>query len=184
MSSLGYLIAHHSILSADYQVGAAIADRFPSIRLSLSGGYSANDFSNIFKNLIYTLGASLTQPLFEAGKRKRALKITRKELEIKVVEYHQSLLNALKEVEESFLQLEISKRKLELQNLSLENANFSLESAENQYEKGVGDFNRLLTVRKNYNQVQQSWIESQSDLVVKYIQLRKSLGGTWANGVL
>ena len=71
--------AEQTLVAANAQIGIARAQFFPQLSITTSAGVGGNEFSNLFDvsgKTIYGIG-SLKQPLFEGGKLRGQLKLSR-----------------------------------------------------------------------------------------------------------
>lgn len=83
------------------QVGVNYANRFPSIRLSLTGGWENDDIKGLFRSpFTYALG-ELVGSVFDFGRRKRQYKAAEAAYEQARLRYEQSVLTAFSEVSDA-----------------------------------------------------------------------------------
>ena len=87
--------------AADWSVSAARADRLPAIRLTASADYTNIQSSNLFNDWYANLIGSITGPIFEGGRRKAEVKRTRSVAEERLADYRETVINAMKEVEDA-----------------------------------------------------------------------------------
>lgn len=94
--------AERSLAAANEEIGIAIAGYFPDITLSGSGGYSASGLSNLIsvQNLLWSLGASATQTVFDFGANKAKVKQARAAYDESVANYKQTVLEAMQNIED------------------------------------------------------------------------------------
>jgi len=104
--------AYYDVRSADSDVAAAIADRFP--RLSLTAGLdtSGGHVRDLFDNWLATLAANLVAPIVDGGLRKAEVDRTRAVASEALNNYGQTILEALGEVEDALVR---EQRQQELQ---------------------------------------------------------------------
>lgn len=93
--------ARRRVLAADRRTEAAERARLPRITLTASGGSTSEDFSMLLQGdrIIWNLGAGLLQPVFDAGRLKRAALSAEREAEKEWLAYAQVVLKAFQEVE-------------------------------------------------------------------------------------
>ncbi|MCK5807494.1 efflux transporter outer membrane subunit, partial [bacterium] len=97
-------------------IGVAIAKRLPTITLTGSFGFASNDLSSInSNNIAWGVGGGLLAPIFHFGKNKQRVEVAKEQTQQAVLQYEQAVLTALKEVEDTLI--DISTRKEELQAL-------------------------------------------------------------------
>jgi multidrug efflux system outer membrane protein len=168
---------------AELEAKAQIARkaRFPQITLTATFGYSSTELKNLFtpESSLWNLALGLVQPIFQAGKLKKAEEIAILNFRKEEIEYANTLLTAFKEVEEV-----LNWRKILLeqrQNLEqyLKNQKKSLELAKIKYEYGQLSLLELKEREENYLQTKLEMEENKLNLLLNQINLVKALGGDW-----
>ena len=97
--------AQARVMAADNRIGAAIADQFPTLRLSASGGFrSFTDPTDLFDNFIWNIAGGLAGPLFDGLRRRAEVDRTKAVLEDQLLAYGQTVLTAFQEVEDALVQ--------------------------------------------------------------------------------
>jgi len=102
------LAAEAALNAAAAQVGAARAARFPTLSLTASYGRGGYDWSTLNSplGLIWSAGASLSQPLFHGGALLEQQNQARALYEAAVEQYRQVVLNALRSVADNLASLQ------------------------------------------------------------------------------
>ncbi len=173
--------AHARILAADHRVGAAIADRYPALRLSASTGFQGRDTLNIFTNWVWNLGANLVAPLLDGGRRAAEVDRQRAVLDELLQVYGQTLLRSLKEVEDALVQEQQQRQYLAELDVQIEQARTTLEEARARYTTGLVDYLTVLTSLRSLQQAEVTRLTAQRQLVAYRIQLYRALGGSWTD---
>ncbi len=78
---------------------------YPKLTLSVNHIYSSTDLSNIFKNWTVSFFKNILYPLVDYHKRKKIKFANRIEIEKNFLNYKKNLYNAIKEIENIFLEL-------------------------------------------------------------------------------
>lgn len=93
--------ARLKVMAADKRTGVAEKARLPRLTLTSGGGLSSSELKNLVRSdyLIWNLVGGITQPLFDAGLRKRAVKTAENEAEQAWLDYASTVLTAFREVE-------------------------------------------------------------------------------------
>lgn len=170
------------LLSADAALAAAHRDRFPSLGLTSTGlGGSSDALSDLLSlgNLSWSIGARLTQTLFDAG-RKASLQdqalARRQELEQRWLE---AVYAALAEVENALSLrqslLERHAQYLEAQRNAVHAENLAFE----QYQKGLTSYTTVLEAQRRSFDAQTSVLGLRRQLLQNRIELYRALGGTF-----
>jgi outer membrane protein, multidrug efflux system len=79
--------ARRRAVAADYRIGEAIANRYPSFRLNGAVGLQSTDISEIFADFVWNLGGSAAVSLFDGGLRAAEVDRTEAVLEERIATY-------------------------------------------------------------------------------------------------
>jgi hypothetical protein len=102
----------------------ARAAYFPTITLSGAAGYQSTSVQNLFSGpgLVWSVGATLAQTLFDGGLRKAVTEQSRAIYQGTVANYRQTVLTAFQEVEDNLSTLRILSQELQQQNAAVESS--------------------------------------------------------------
>lgn len=167
--------------SVDQKLVVAKADRLPAIRLTGSAGYNNADFDRIFDNWLLNLAAGLTAPLLDGGKRKAEVDVITAEVNEQLAIYHQTVLNAVKEVEESLIREEKTLEHIQRTERQLEAAQIALAEAQARYANGLSDYLPVLTQLLSVQNLEMDLVTRTEDLLSARISLYRAIGGTWTD---
>jgi len=171
--------AYFSLQAADRRLAAAVADRYPRITLAASAGSSALHASDLFSNWLLSLGASLSAPLFDGGERKAEALRSEAARNEAFYTYSQTLLEALKEVEDALATRDYQSRRLDNLDAQLALSARALDQRYARYRNGQGDFLSYLSARSTHEGLQRSVLSASLDLVDATITLERTLAGGW-----
>lgn len=170
-----------ALLAADAALAAAHRDRFPVLSLNASQGGSSDALSNLLSvgNLSWSLGASLVQTVFDAG-RKEALQAQalsrRRELEY---DWLGAVYSALAEVENA-LSLRQSLLQRHAQYLEAQqNALHAETLAFEQYQKGLASYTTVLEAQRRSFDAQTTVLGLRRQLLQSRVELYRALGGAF-----
>ncbi len=173
--------AERRLAAATAGIGVQTAKLYPDLDLLGLGSFASNQVGTLFEpaNLSSAALGMLTQPIFDAGKRRAAVRAAREEREQAFIAYRVAVLGALRDVEDALARYNAEEtRRASLMN-AVTAAQGSLQIAQDQYRTGFVPFvnvlqaeNALLNAR---DQLTQSDAGVASDLVAVY----KALGGGW-----
>ena len=96
--------AQTRIMAADYRIAAAIAERYPTLRLTASRGNQSGDIEDLFSNWLWSLAGGLTAPLIDGERRAAEVDRTRAVLEEALSGYEATVLDALQDVNNALVQ--------------------------------------------------------------------------------
>ncbi len=175
--------AHLQLKAADERTAAAVADRLPTLQLTAQIGFQAEQLARIFKQLFWSVGAGISQSIFEGGRLNAEIEQSEADARVQLYEYAQTLLAAMREVRNA-LDLESSERhRLERLEQQRQMAERTLELARQRYRAGTGDYLRVLTSLQDLQAVERTLIESRRQQVSHRISLCRALGGSWVDSV-
>ncbi|MGM0574239.1 MAG: efflux transporter outer membrane subunit [Myxococcota bacterium] len=167
------------VAAADHRVGVAIADRFPALRFSGSTGFQDPSIVDIFSSWIWNLAANLVAPIVDGGRRAAEVDRARAVVEERLKAYGQTVLVAVKEVEDALARETWQRRHVEAIEAELASARQTLEEARTRYLQGLIDYLPVLTALQGVQQAEQRLLSARRQLLSIRIQLHRALGGTW-----
>lgn len=167
--------------AADWHVSAARADRLPAIRLTASGGYANANASDLFDNWLANLAGSLTGPIFEGGRRKAEVARTRAVANERLAAYRETVINAIKEVEDALISEQKQREYIRALDRNLELSRDSHREAVNRYRNGLIEYLPVLVELVGLQNLERDRVEAQYTLLQYRINLYRALGGSWPN---
>jgi NodT family efflux transporter outer membrane factor (OMF) lipoprotein len=165
--------------AADWDAAAAKADRLPAVRLSANAAYQADELSLLFDNWLMRLAASITAPLVDGRRRKAEVDRQVAVVEEKLAAYRQTVLTAIREVEDALVGEEKLQAHLKGLNEQLDAAQNALNEARSRYRNGLIDYLPVLTQLLTVQNLERTIIQRKADLLVARVDLHRALGGTW-----
>jgi len=178
------LRAEMQLEAATYGVGAALADLYPSLSLTATGGTTSDALSDLLDSSasIYNLVGNLLGPIFTGGQRRAAVRAARARAEGAAAAYSGAVLRALGEVENALVRDEANRKKLEETRRRLENARAADALARERYSRGVEVFLKVLETERRLRAAEQAMITARADTWNTRIDLFLALGGDWSLG--
>lgn len=174
------ILAEESRLEASgLLVKAARKEFLPSIILNGEFGYTNNNLTSLFDwgNPIASITTILTQNIFAGGRLKANLKIYKSRYEQQLLSYHSTILQALKEVDDSISSLNSHKNSHKNYEASLISLQERLEIQQNRLKAGSiseGDVNPVLL---EVYIAQEGLARTKLAALTDILSLYKSLGG-------
>ncbi|MDR2624741.1 MAG: efflux transporter outer membrane subunit, partial [Zoogloeaceae bacterium] len=159
------------------------AERFPILTLSGSFGWQAISSAALgsHESIVRSLMAALTANLFDGGRLKNRIAAQDAVLEEALVHYEQSLLTALREVEDALAAHATGQARLGLYTGALEAARNASTLSRQMYQAGMSDFQSVLESQRSLLSAEENRIGAESDTLLALIALYKALGGGWDN---
>lgn len=170
--------AQNRVLALDYDVGAAVADQFPT--LVVGGSIDWRGDPN-FSDEIYSVFAGLAGPLFDAGKRRNEVRLREARLEEALAGYSELYLAALLEVESALLQERKNEESLVLVEKQLDTAQRLLREAQTRFSQGLTDYLPVFTSLAIVQSLEREVVRSRRDVLSSRVGLHRGLGGPMLN---
>jgi NodT family efflux transporter outer membrane factor (OMF) lipoprotein len=173
--------AERRVAEANEQIGIAKAAYYPTLMLNASVGFEGTSFGNVLNasSLLWAVGASITQTIFDAGRRRATSDAVRASYEAIVAAYRQTTLTAFQQVEDNVAALRILEQETEQQRRAVESAQLSLQLSTNRYRGGVDTYLQVLTAQTVALANQRNEIDVLRRRMGASVQLVKALGGGW-----
>lgn len=163
------------------RIGIAQADLYPHISILGTYGFSAEKFTNLFKNKsqVGVVGPSFQWNILNYGRLVNNVRLQDAFFQELVAHYQNTVLNANAEVENGLITfLKAQERSIALVE-SVTAAQKAVQVSLVQYRGGILDFNRVATLEQNLVQQQDLLAQAQGNIASGLIQTYKALGGGW-----
>jgi NodT family efflux transporter outer membrane factor (OMF) lipoprotein len=173
--------AERRVAEANAQIGVARAAYFPTITLSGAAGYQNTSVQNLFSGpgLVWSVGATLAQTLFDGGLRKAVTEQSRAIYQGTVANYRQTVLTAFQEVEDNLSTLRILSQELQQQNAAIASSQRYLTLANVRYKSGIEIYLDVIAAQTTLLNNQRTALNLQIQQLTASVQLIKALGGGW-----
>ena len=171
--------AERRMEAASHRVAVAVADRFPRLQITARGETSAEEVGQLFDNWLANLLGNLSAPLLDGGSREAEVDRTQAVLSERVNAYGQTVLDALKEVEDALVREARQQDYLASLRQQLELSGESIEQTRDRYIRGTADFTRYLTTLLDHQRLQRTYLTARLDEVLFRIGLYRALAGGW-----
>jgi NodT family efflux transporter outer membrane factor (OMF) lipoprotein len=167
--------------AANAQIGIAIAAYYPNITLSGAGGFESRNPGTWIQgpSALWSLGASASELLFDAGRRHAVTEEARDNYEVTVANYRQNVLSAFQEVEDNLAALRILDQESVTQNAAVASAERSLQISTNRYKQGLVTYLDVLTAQTAQLTNQRTQADITTRQFAASVLLIKALGGGW-----
>ncbi|HNW81551.1 MAG TPA: TolC family protein [bacterium] len=174
--------AFFSVKSADRNLAAKMAERYPKLALNTNGGLSSTEINSFFTTWFLNLAANLTTPLFDGGKTKAQIEQNKAVVQEKLNNYSNVVLTALQETENAAIREKKQSEYLEKLKEQLEIAKKVSELTRSQFVTGGTTYFYVLEALKNQQALERSVLTSERELIQYRIALYKSIAGSFDNG--
>ena len=177
-------IALRSAQQADAKIVIAIANRFPSLKLSASLNFRASDITELFKQLLWSVGATIAYNLFDGFKQSAAVKRAKISYLQESLSYAATVMDAVAEVEQALLTMQLREQELFDAQAALDRQAKILEVSRDYYASGLIQYNRILSALKTYISNSQGELDARRSLILAQLSYFKAMGGgPWLDDV-
>ena len=170
--------ARRSAEQADARIVIAIADRLPTLRLSASLSYRSKTITELFERLVWDVGASLAVNLFDGFNKTTAIDRAKVTYLQQRLAYGVTVMQAIAEVEEALLNLNLRKQTLIDARAQLERQRDILEVSREYFTGGQVTYNRVLSALRSLISASQSELDARRQLLNAQITFYKAMGGS------
>ncbi len=173
--------AERLIFAANEGIGAAKADFFPRFYLLLSGGTQSTglDLVNLH-NSLWSIGPSVTAPIFDGGQRQASLDIARANYKVAAEQYRSTVFGAFQEVEDALASIRLLGQEHKSLVVSSQAAQRALDMSMSLYKDGAVSSLDVVTQQSAALDAQRAELAVQTRLLQQYVDLMLALGGGWS----
>lgn len=169
--------AERELASTSALIGVAEAERWPALTLSGSVGLSKSRGTAI--SAPWSFGPALSLPVFDGGTITASIRSARADYDSALAAYRQTVLDAVKEVEQDLARLDSMADQEAAQRASVEGYRDYLAATERSWRAGSTSQLNLETTRRTTISAEISLITLQQDRLSYWIALYKAVGGGW-----
>ena len=173
--------AERAVAAANAQIGITQAAYYPSLNLSGSLSRSGSDLGNLFSasGLLWSLGASLGQTIFNGGATAAQVDLAKAAHSGKTASYRQTVLSAFQSVEDVLSTIAALNAQQPLLEQSLASAEKVEQQMLNRYKEGQVQYTDVVTAQATALSARRSLIQLQLNQQLAAAQLIQELGGGW-----
>ncbi|NYT64571.1 efflux transporter outer membrane subunit [Alcaligenaceae bacterium] len=173
--------AERRVAQANASIGVAQAAWFPDLTLSAQGGFRSGQWAQWLSSPVsfWSLGPALALTVFDGGAREANVASMRAAYDAQVASYRQTVLTALREVEDYLVQRSVLDQEQNAQTRALTAARLSLQLTRNQYDAGLIDYLSVVQVETTALNTERAALSLVTDRLLASVQLIAALGGGW-----
>ncbi|HAV63090.1 MAG TPA: hydrophobe/amphiphile efflux-1 family RND transporter, partial [Verrucomicrobiales bacterium] len=173
--------AERQLAAENARIGIAKAAFFPVVRLTGSGGFLSADVESLFnwESRVWSIGPSLSLPLFAGGRNKAGLERARARYEESVARYRQRVLVAFGEVENALAGIHLLGEQAAAQERALQQARRARDLALEGFNVGITGYLDVIDADRAALQNQRASLQLEGQRFIATVQLIKTLGGGW-----
>jgi NodT family efflux transporter outer membrane factor (OMF) lipoprotein len=176
--------AEANLESGNADLLAARAALFPSLSLTAASGVQNPAVNAAVVSLAgvgptLSLGASITQPIFDAGRLRAVRAEAQARREELVSNYKSAVIAALVDVENALSAVKHLDDAREFENENVRESEQAFEGAQLRYKEGYGDFLTVLEAQKTVYAAHDQYSQYKLGRLQALVSLCKALGGGW-----
>jgi multidrug efflux system outer membrane protein len=167
--------------AATARIGAAKGDLLPKLMVTGDYGTYSPNTDGLFKRSseIYQILGGVSMPLFTGGRVGKQVGVARARAEQSRYSYEQTVLTALREVEDAVAGVRASRNQVAAQRTQVDALRRALRLAELRYQSGASSYLDLLDAQRSLFGAELSLAQVQGQQATAAVTLYKALGGGW-----
>ena len=171
------------LAAASAQIGVARSNFFPVFMLTGAAGFETVDVQHTFEwqNRIWSLGPSVTVPIFEGGRLRANLVQAQGRYEELEADYRTAVLGAFRDVEDALTNLHLYYDEAQAQARAVDSARTYLSLTQLQYKQGLVNYLQVLDADRTVLTNELAAAQILSQRLGSTVLLIKALGGGWEN---
>lgn len=173
--------AEQNLRAANAAIGVAMADFFPSFRLVGTAGLESVGSEDFLQGRAKAanLGPQVTLPLFQGGRLLGGLRGARARHEEAIATYKQTVLTALREVEDALLDARTFERQRAAVAAAVAAAQETAKLARLRYDRGLSNYFEVVDAERVVLAARLSQAQLDGQRLVAAVQMLRALGGGW-----
>jgi outer membrane protein, multidrug efflux system len=173
--------AEAELHAATARIGAAKGNLYPIPFVTSSYGTNARNADDLFKKSseIYQVFGGVSMPLFTGGRVGKQVDVARARAEQSRYFYEQTVLTALREVEDAIAGVRASRNQVAAQQTQVDALRRALRLAEMRYQSGASSYLDLLDAQRSLFGAELSLASVEGQQATAAVTLYRALGGSW-----
>ncbi len=177
--------AERAMAAANARVGVAKAAFFPRLDITGALGYESSELSNLFHWSSRTfllgplVGAALSLPIFDGGRRQAGVDRARAVYEEDVAQYRQTVLTAFREVEDNLANLRILGDQTRAQGEAVDASARAARISHAQYREGSISYLDVIEADRTVLAQRRISVQLTGEQARSTVELIRALGGGW-----
>jgi NodT family efflux transporter outer membrane factor (OMF) lipoprotein len=174
--------AERAMAAANAQIGVATAAFYPSVILNPSLGVDSREIATLFDapSLLWSIGVSATQSLFDAGRTRANVDFARAGYDATVGNYRRVVLGAMQEVQDGITGLAALDRATAQSRTAVADARKVLDMAADRYGGGATTYLDVITAQQAVLNTERQAAQLTGQRLLVSVLLVKALGGDWS----
>jgi NodT family efflux transporter outer membrane factor (OMF) lipoprotein len=175
-------VAERQMAAQNAAIGVAVAAYYPSFSLSAADGFSQSPLAGLLHiaNHVWSLGADVSETVFDGGERHAQVAAARAAYEATVANYRGTVLTAFQNVEDDLSGLRILAQQGDVLDAAVQDATRGAQIAFNEYQAGTVDYTTAAVAQAAQLSTQESALNVQQQRLLDTVSLIGDLGGDWS----
>lgn len=172
--------SEYAVMSATAKTGLAKATMYPTLSLSPSVGINSFEFDNWFNfpgSVTKTIAANLAQPIFRKKALRTAYQVAVLEQEKAVVQFKQSFITAVGEVNDAMVRVKYADERIILAKEKAASLEKATSDASLLYKSGMANYLEVITAQNSSLQNDLDVVTIKLEKLNAAINLYRALGG-------
>ena len=173
--------AEQLLVAANANIGVAKAAYFPQISLTGAGGVQSTALSALFATPagLWSIGAGLTQSVFNAGRTRSVVALSKAQQEEALLAYQQTIQQSLREVSDALVSYRKGREFREQQLLLNRAASDARRLADIRYRGGATSYLEVLDSETRMFAAELGVTQAELSELLSLVQVYRALGGGW-----
>ena len=169
------------MVSANAEIGVAVANFFPRIGLSALYGGESDDINNVLKNnfSIWNIVGSVSGPIFQGGRLIEQYRGRQAFWDETIAAYRGTIVQALREVSDALAAQSKLVERRAAEERQVKALTLAVELSLDRYRTGRANYFEVLEAQQQLYPAEDALAQSQRDQLLTVVALYKALGGGW-----
>jgi NodT family efflux transporter outer membrane factor (OMF) lipoprotein len=173
--------AEQNLHATTAEIGVATADPYPSFSLSAAPALVSTALASLLKwgSRSYTASAAVDWPIFNGGRTRANIAVTKAQQEQALIAYRKTILTALQDVEDALSSIDNDRRQIASLDAASQTAARAEDIARSRYRGGLVTYSDVLQAQASRISLDNQLIQARGSLARDSVALFKALGGGW-----
>jgi len=173
--------AEQQLIAANANIGAARAALYPDLSLTTNGGVESIALATLFQpsGLFASVGASLTQVIFDNGRLEGQVEFAHARYDELVEDYKKAVLSAFSDVENALVAVQKTGELEAAQRLNVATSRAAFDIAEARLAAGIVDITTVLNTQRTLFSAEDQLVQARLLHLQAVVGLYRAMGGGW-----
>jgi len=174
--------AEQQLRAANARIGVAETNFYPNFALTAGAGFESLDVKRFldWENRVLSIGAGVAAPLIDGGSNTANYQAARARYDEALANYRQTLLIALREVEDAFVDLKGLANSRNALDAALKSARDTRQLSSERFDKGLTGYLDVVDADRTVLQTRLAIVQVEAQERITLAALAKALGGGWS----